>query len=45
MNTEDKNREADLNEMAITFEVDADVIDKVRNGEITHLVMEINDDN
>lgn len=45
MNKEDKNREADLNEMAITFEVDADVIDKVRNGEITHLVMEINDDN
>lgn len=45
MNKEDKNREADLNEMAITFEVDADVIDKVRNGEITHLGMEINDDN
>lgn len=45
MDTKDKNREADLNEMAITFEVDADVIDKVRNGEITHLVMEINDDN
>jgi hypothetical protein len=45
MHTEDNNKEIDLNEMAITFEVDRKLIDKVRNGEITHLVMEINDDN
>ena len=45
MHTEDINKEIDLNEMAITFEVDRKLIDKVRNGEITHLVMEINDDN
>jgi len=41
----DKNKELDLNKMAITLEVDSDLIDEVRSGEVTHLVMNINDDN
>ena len=41
----DKNKEHDLNEMAITFEVDRDLIDEVRSGEVTHLVMQINEGN
>lgn len=45
MNTEDKNKTIDLNETAITLEVDSDLIDEVRNGEITHLVMDINENN
>ena len=36
MNTDKKNEEVDVNEAAITLEVDSEVIDKVRKGEITH---------
>ena len=42
---EDKNKEIDFNEVAITVEVDSDVINKVRTGEITHVVLQINEDN
>ncbi|MBQ6205102.1 MAG: hypothetical protein IJK46_13555 [Prevotella sp.] len=42
---EDKNKEIDINEVAITLEVDSDVINKVRTGEITHVVLQINEDN
>lgn len=45
MNTEDKNKTIDLNETAITLEVDSDLIDEVRSGEVTHLVMDINENN
>ncbi len=45
MNTEDKNKTIDLNETAITLEVDSDLIDEVRSGEVTHLVMAINENN
>lgn len=31
----DKNKEIDINEVAITFKVDSDVVKKVRSGEIT----------
>jgi len=41
----DKNKEFDLNERAITLEVDSDLIDEVRSGEVTHLVMQINENN
>lgn len=45
MNTEEKNKEIDINEVAITLEVDSEVIAKVRSGEITHVLMDINEDN
>ena len=45
MNTEDKSKEMDINEMVIAVEVDSEVIDKVFKGEITHLLMDINEDN
>ena len=43
MKSEDK--EFDINEMAITVEVDSDVIGKVRTGEVTHIAMQINEEN
>ena len=45
MNTDKKNEEVDVNEAAITLEVDGEVIDKVRKGEITHILMDIDEDN
>lgn len=45
MKSEDKNKEVDINEVAITLEVDSDVIDKVRTGEITHIALQINENN
>lgn len=45
MARKDNNKAIDLNEMAITLEVDNDLIDKVRSGEVTHLVMQINEGN
>lgn len=41
----DKNKELDINGMAITLEVDNALIDEVRSGEVTHLVMQINEGN
>ena len=45
MNTDKKNEEVDVNEAAITLEVDGEVIDKLRKGEITHILMDIDEDN
>ncbi len=45
MNTEEKNKDIDINEVAITLEVDSEVIAKVRSGEITHILMDISEDN
>lgn len=45
MNTEEKNKEIDINEVAITLEVDSEVIAKVRSGEITHILIDINENN
>jgi len=41
----DNNKEIDLNEVAITFEVDSGLIEQVRSGEITHLVLQIDESN
>ena len=43
MKSEDK--EVNINEVAIALEVDSDVIDKVRSGEVTHIVLQINEQN
>ena len=43
MKSEDK--EVDINEVAIALEVDSDVIDKVRSGEVTPIVLQINEQN
>ena len=45
MKQEEKNKEIDINEVAITLEVDSEVIVKVRSGEITHILMDIREDN
>jgi hypothetical protein len=45
MKTDEKKQEEDFNEGAITLEVDSDVISKVRSGEITHILMDIKEDN
>jgi hypothetical protein len=39
------SKEMDINEMIISVGVDSEVIDKVLKGEITHLLMDINEDN
>ena len=41
METEKKDKDADINEVAITFEVDSDVIERVRKGDITRIIWEI----
>lgn len=45
MKKEENNKEIDINEVAITLEVDSEVIAKVRSGEITHILMDIREDN
>ena len=40
-----EEKEVDINEVAIALEVDSDVIDKVRSGEVTHIVLQINEQN
>ena len=45
MKQKEKNNEVDINERAITLEVDSEVISKVRTGEITHILMDINENN
>jgi hypothetical protein len=39
------NKEIDINEVTVTLEVDDDVIGRVRTGEVTHITININDDN
>ena len=41
----DNNKEFDLNERVITLEVDSGLIEQVRSGEITHLVLQIDESN
>lgn len=43
MKQEDKNIEVD--EVSITLEADNDLMDQVRTGEVTHLVLQINENN
>ena len=45
MNTDDKNKETDFNKMGITIQVESVVIDRVLNGEITNIQMDINGEN
>ena len=45
MKPKDDNKEIDINEIAITIEVDSEVIDKVRSGEVTHVCLQLNEDN
>ena len=45
MITNKNNEDGDINEVAITLEVDDEVIGKVRTGEVTHICLHINDDN
>jgi hypothetical protein len=45
MKPKDENKEIDINEIAITIEVDSEVIDKVRSGEVTHVCLQLNEDN
>ena len=45
MKSEDKNKELDINDLSFTVKVDSDVINKVRTGEITHILMDIDEDN
>ena len=45
MKTENKDKEIDINEVAFTLDVDIDLVEKVRNGEITHITLEINENN
>jgi len=40
-----QGKEIDINEVAITLEVESEVIEKVRKGEITHILMDIDEDN
>lgn len=42
MNT---NEKANSNEMGVAIGVDSEVIEKVRSGEITHILVDINEDN
>lgn len=39
------NKEIYINEVTVTLEVDDDVIGRVRTGEVTHITININDDN
>ena len=39
------NKEIDINEVTVTLEVDDVIIGRVRTGEVTHITININDDN
>lgn len=41
----EKNKEIAIDEVAIALEVDSEVINKVRAGEITHILLDINEHN
>lgn len=45
MEAEDKNKEVDINEVAMTVEVSPGVIDRVLESEVTHIVMQLGEDN
>ena len=45
MKTKDENKELDINEMAISIDVDSEVIEGVKNGKIGRIVLDINDHN
>ena len=45
MNTNTNDQEVNTNEMGVSIRVDNEVIQKVRSGEITHILIDINEDN
>ena len=45
MNTNTNNQEVNTNEMGVSIRVDNEVIQKVRSGEITHILVDIEEDN
>ncbi len=45
MNTNKNNKEVNINEMGVAIGVDNGVIQKVRSGEITHILVDIDEDN
>ena len=45
MMSEKENEKVNLDEMGVTIGVDSEVIEKVRSGEITHILVDINEDN
>ena len=45
MKSKDKNKEAEINGGILIIEVGSEVIDKVRTGEITHLITQIDENN
>ena len=45
MNTNKDNKDVNVNEMGVAIGVYNEVIEKVRSGEITHIIVEINEDN
>ena len=45
MESEKEKKGLDINDWTINVDVDDEVIDKVRTGEVTHIVLDINDDN
>ena len=40
-----ENEKNNLNEMGVAIGVDSEVIEKARSGEITHILVDINEDN
>lgn len=45
MDAEDKNKDVDTNEKVVSIGVDSELIGQVRRGEITHLIVGIDEDN
>lgn len=45
MNTEDKNKETDINDVAISIDVDGDVIEGVKKGEVCTIILDLNENN
>lgn len=45
MKSEKKNEKVNANEMGVAIRVDSEVIEKVRSGEITHILVDIEEDN
>ena len=45
MKSEKENEKVNLDEMGVVIGVDSEVIEKVRSGGITHILVDINEDN
>lgn len=45
MKPKSTSKEIDVNEMAISFDVDSELIDDIRSGKVKHLHIDISDDN